>query len=509
MKKVILTILAAGLLQSASAQQYVIVDGELPIIASDISKITYEADDQFASTLLDAQLAADPNTQLFAQALQLTGLADTLKAYWRDYECIYPDTYRYRSHVYSEVAWYVRTRPKEFTVFAETDDVFAAQGINNINQLKAYAKQVYDAVYPEDASITDPTNRRNSLNRFVAYHILPFYGEYYNLTAFDGRQDGIIRNFDTNLADVSAWYATIMSGASLKCSFPQKGDIRGLYLNRRGVNKNPDKYGVQIRGAKITGDNNYYFHDAFNGLYYYIDQILTYDLQTRNQVLGAERWRVDVKTLSPDFMNNFVRGNYFGDDNGSVPDDNPTPKNGKNLIFPWDAIENFSNTTNNPGLVMRRPHFYWWSYEGDEMNIFGEFDMTIQLPTLPPGEWEIRLGNVTLETRPTIKVWLNGTVAIESLDLRSTYTNNTTLPYKVMNGPREYRPGGEGATSLYDLDGAVRVVLGRIQSDGKNANTLRLKVLDNGTQGNNPEFVLDYLEFCPASVCDNQEIPED
>lgn len=508
MKKVILTILAAGLLQSASAQQYVIVSGEPPIIASDISKITYEADDQFASTLLDAQLAADPNTQIFAQALQLTGLADTLKAYWRDYDCIYPDTYRYKSHVNTEIAWYVKTRPKEFTVFAETDDVFAAQGINNINQLKAYAKQVYDAVYPEDASITDPTNRRNSLNRFVAYHILPFYGDYRVLRGCDDRTDGLIRCFDTKLADISSWYATMMPGAAVKYSYARKGGlVTGFYLNRRGVIDKPDKYGMQIRGCKLVDGNNIYMHDAFNGLYYYIDQILTYDQQTRDQVLGGERWRVDVKTLSPDFMNNFSWGNYFGEDNSSVPDDNPTPKNGKNLIFPWDAIENFSNTTNNPGLVMRRPHFYWWSYEGDEMNIFGEFDMTIQLPTLPAGEWEIRLGNLPIETRPTVMVWLNGTETIESLDLSKTYADNTDLPYKVMNGPREYRPGG--GTSLYETDGAVRVVLGRIQSDGKSANTLRIKTLNNGIAGNISEFYLDYLEFCPASVCDNQEIPED
>ena len=76
-----------------------------------------------------------------------------------------------------------------------------------------------------------------------------------------------------------------------------------------------------------------------------------------------------------------------------------------------------------------------------------------------------------------------------------------------MNGPREYRPGG--GTSLYETDGAVRVVLGRIQSDGKSANTLRIKTLNNGIAGNISEFYLDYLEFCPASVCDNQEIPED
>ena len=143
------------------------------------------------------------------------------------------------------------------------------------------------------------------------------------------------------------------------------------------------------------------------------------------------------------------------------------------------------------------------------MIIFSDFDMTIQLPTLPEGEWEIRLGQLLWATSPSVRVWLNNTLAIDSLDLQNTNINSER-PYKIMRGPREYIPNPWGhSQSFYDIDGAVRIVLGRIQSDGKNANTLRMKVLDNGLTDNNTEFYLDYLEFCPASVCDNQEIPED
>lgn len=38
----------------------------------------------------------------------------------------------------------------------------------------AYAKKVYDKEYPEDSHITDFKDRKNSLNRFISYHILPF-----------------------------------------------------------------------------------------------------------------------------------------------------------------------------------------------------------------------------------------------------------------------------------------------------------------------------------------------
>lgn len=494
----------------ATAQRYVVVDDKIPVAVSDVEKITYAVDDQFETTLLPGRLAADAKTRLFSQALQETGLADTLRLYWIDYKCPYSGKYYYKPHVWSEVAWYNTQRFRMFTVFAETDDVLAAQGINSLSDLKAYAKRVYDAVYPEDAGVSDPKDRRNSLNRFVAYHILRHGSTYYYLTAYDNYK--LMYCFDRNLADIAAWYATLMPGAAMKCSYPDAGDESGLYLNRRGLKDGPDKYGKQIRGAKIVADGDGsedpFTHKAFNGYYYYIDRMLTYDQQTRDDVLGGERWRVDAKTLSPDIMNVYDR---FGFYEHYTDDIDPNAPAVKNHIFAWDGIENFSNATDNPGLVLRRPHLYIDSYECDEMNVFGDFDITIKLPPLPAGEWEVRLGNDAAVSRTNVRVWLNGTLAIDSLSLCDEYQENSTLPYKTMKGPKEFghyggRPGEFYA--FYNYSSFVRIVLGRLQSDGKNDNYLRFKMLDNGEQGSN-EFMIDYLEFCPASVCDNQDIPED
>ena len=78
---------------------------------------------------------------------------------------------------------------KGYTAFVETDSVYAAHGIYNISDLKAYAAKVYDEMYPEDAAIADPTDRRNSLNRFVSYHLLDRMGTKSNLTAAGIRND--------------------------------------------------------------------------------------------------------------------------------------------------------------------------------------------------------------------------------------------------------------------------------------------------------------------------------
>lgn len=517
MKKTVLLTIGYWLLGVgfATAQRYVVVDNETPVAVSDVEKITYESDEDFKELLLPGHLAADPKTQLFSQALEATGLADTLRLYWIDYKCPYSGKYRYKSHTWNEVAWYNTERFRMFTVFAETDDVLAAQGISSLNDLKAYAKRVYDAVYSEDAGVSDPKDRRNSLNRFVAYHILRHGSTYYYLTAYDNYK--LMYCFDRNLADIAAWYATLMPGAAMKCSYPDAGDESGLYLNRRGLKDGPDKYGKQIRGAKIVADGDGkdpFTHSAFNGYYYYIDRMLTYDQQTRDDVLGGERWRVDAKTLSPDIMNVFDRYDFYENYTDSY---DPNAPDAKNYIFAWDGIENFSNATDNPGLISRRPRLEFSTYEGDEMNVFGDFDFTIKLPPLPAGEWEVRFGNnAGVSTCGNVRVWLNGTLAINSLSLNDYYQESSTLPYKIMKGPKEYgHYDGSGASyNIYPFcnsDYLVRIVLGRIQSDGKSDNYLRIKCLSKGTPDPDhlDHLVLDYLEFCPASICDNTVIPED
>ena len=498
----------------ATAQRYVVVDNETPVAASDVEKITYETDDQFETTLLASRLAADQKTRLFSQALQATGLVDTLRLYWIDYMCPYSGKHRFQAHNWSEVAWYNTQRFRLFTVFAETDDVLAAQGINSLNDLKAYAKRVYDAVYPDDVGVSDPKDRRNSLNRFVAYHILRHGSTYYYLTAYDGYRMEFC--FDRNLADIAAWYATMMPGAAMKCSYPDAGDESGLYLNRRGLKDGPDKYGKQIRGVKIVADgdgDDPFTHKAFNGYYYYIDRMLTYDQQTRDDVLGGERWRVDAKTLSPDILNVYDRGLYWLYYDSVADEYYDYNAHRKGIIFAWDGIENFSNTTDSPGLAYRQPYIVYSMYEGDELVVNGDFDITIKLPPLPAGEWEVRLGNNAQTS--SVRVWLNGTLAIDSLSLWDKYQEDSTLPYTIMKGPTDCGSyGGKSLSPFCNSSYSMRIVLGRIQSNGKSDNYLRLKKLENDYQGDSlvesqNGFSIDYLEFCPASVCDNQEIPED
>ena len=596
MKKLILSFAVAVLCGPATAQQYIIVDNEMPILASDVDKITYEQDEQFGSRLLPAVLAADPKAQIFSGALQETGLAETLYNYeYEDYppgENYYTSTGDYSGNY--RVYYYNVNRNKMFTMFVETDDVLAAQGISNIDQLKAYAKKVYDVVYPEDTDISDPKDSRNSFNRFMAYHILPFGCNYWNLTYYDGKQtDKVV---DTDMTDIAAWYGTVMSNASLKCSYPMGADS-GVYLNRRGLKDGPDKYGKQIRGAKVvpgdSNDSDPFTHQAFNGYYFYIDRMLVYDKTTQEDVLGSELWRVDFKALSPDIMNNAedLRGNFY--------DSSDNPKNGKNYAYSFNCLENITAENTTAPLLASRAISYYSIYLCDEVWIPGVGGIfTIKLPPLPPGEWEIRMGTSAQNVRPHIRVSLNGQVTLDSLNLTLSYydrdmpfgdmpfkkeildymvkiffeitqkgdnqylvrdikTGETILLYhdpyrlladyyildfagtdpstgtdldwnerantyrqqaindyfntvnlpKVMKAPDECRcnNGGSGNwISLSEYNICVRYPLGRITTDGKTDNFLRIESLSDGKPGANNELAIDYFEFVPKPIYDNE-----
>jgi len=600
MRKLILSIAVVALSMPASAQ-YILVNDELPIPVSDVDKITYEHDDEFDKQLLPSQLAGDQKISIFTQALQLTGLADTLKTYaYAQIDNPSAPMYYYRSHTHSEVAWPFQRKFKEFTVFAETDEAFAQQGITNLEQLKTYAKQVYDEVFPEDAGVSNPTDRRNSLNRFVAYHIMKHKSTYWYLTAYDGTANGTFFQ-NTNLADIAAWYGTLLPYASLKCSYPMGSEV-GVYLNHRGLKDGPDKYGKQVRGAKVVADGEQGFdHECFNGCYFHIDRILAYDKTTREDVLGSELWRVDFKTLTPEIMScaKDLRGNYMADDAYSY---SLNTENGKNIYFKWDRMENITgdSTRNNLGLVNRRAHYYFWSWQGDEVNAFGDYDMTIKLPSVPAGEWEVRMGICGgIETRGAVKVYLNGEVMVDSINMCNYYYDETmnfgelyiereildymavhyltveqttdgkflltdvktgekilmarnpydwnnsilrnvvirsflgqnpttgetvdwtervtlyreqakkdyiaTLP-KIMRAPRECLCGS--GQSFAEIPQVMRYPIGRIKTDGKSDNYLRLECLPIHIS-NNVEAQFDYFELVPKFVYDNQEIPEE
>lgn len=488
-------------------------------------------------------LSNDENSGLYEQALIVTHMADSLAKYIDDSYSVGSDSIDWTNDAlvmptateYDNVA-YMEHRYFKYTMFICPDSVLKEKyGITDLDGLRAKAKELYDPMYPEDADVTDETDRRNSLNRFISYHILDRAASYYQLTCVDGGNNTLANNWARDKWDIADWYETMMPYSIMKFSFPM-GSQEGLYINRRGVQSRADGRGVYIRGAKVTEPSNMgRDNTCLNGMYFYIDDIVAYDQQTQEVVLN-ERMRIDASTLSPDFMTSGARGiytrtSYEGGKYG-MWDDTPNHNN-KNIClgFKPGSAKNFE-FNNNTHLHVRPRVLSFWSYQGDEVTILGIFDFTVKLPPVPKGDYELRLCTcVEFNNRGIIQVYLDGVPQGIPFDMRPGGTQlfgwqaDTSLGDEDaiaafdksihnlgwMKGPKSYysasaETGGGKGTCFRDNHRTIRKVLGHFTSDGKTDHYVRFQQkLESTTNAMN----FDFIELCPSTVYNNEYVAED
>ena len=329
-------------------------------------------------------LRDNPEISLFYEALMLTHLNDSLMEYIDpDYTCGADSVnIGFRIHTGGnengyEVR-YVGTRMKRYSAFVETNAVFAQNGINNLDDLKARAKQTYDRMFPEDAGKYDDdwTHRKNPLNRFIAYHLLPYYGAYNDWTLSG---DVKTKCAQMHLIDCTDWYTTLMPGTLMKFSSPQEG----LYINRKGVGPVFSVRGVKVLSpSEMTSEVD---QQALNGIYHYIDEILEYDEEMRDQVCN-DRIRIDVATLSPEFMNCGARGNTIR-------------ATGFKEVEGWD----FHGSV--PTMTLRQRTTFMVTYP-DCVDMIGPFDLTFKLPPVPTtNTYEVRFAYGVASMRGVVQIY--------------------------------------------------------------------------------------------------------
>lgn len=433
---------------NADSKEMVIINGELIPLAS-IKSILQKSYGENANHLANI-IAQDPKVSIYYAALKATHMVDTLKHYmdlsytWSNDQNRIDSCTWSNSHLcipiakgldgsggeYDNVA-YPEKRYFNFTAFLVPDSILEDYyGITSLDDLRQIAHELYDVMYPEDSNVTDETDRRNALNRFVSYHVLPIWGEYYGLTAID---NGLLsNNFYRLKNDVADWYETLMPHSIMKFSFPS-GPQTGLYVNRRGIRHHSDDYGSYVTGSKVTPPNimDQVPHTAVNGIYHYIDDIIAYD-RTMQEVVCYDRIRIDATTLSPDFMTKLTdgeiaRGHTWGNGrkydrayNSTYPNSNPS----RCVGFKPGYARNFEYN-NDTHMHVRNRSLYFWSYQGDEVILKGKYDATIKLPSLPPGKYELRLGTcMGFETRGLANFYIDGVLVDENVDFRQ----NPSIP---------------------------------------------------------------------------------
>ena len=325
----------------------------------------------------------DRQTSLFSEALKLTGFHKLLSKYYDENYTIGSDSVDKGVPLVSAgnnyTVYYWEKKKTMFTLLVEPDSIYKRYGITRvIPDMLDYAKSIYDEYNGDEEIMNDYTNPLNPLNRFIAYHILPFYAD---INIINGRKD-IIKIYNASVTDPEDYFETVAPRTLMRISTEYKNERFGnVYINRRDNEGNGtlNFKGAKEKGIRILpiGVMKVEKQNAMNGIYYYVDDILKYDQKVREDILDR-RLRIDCTTLSPDFITS----------GGRQLDPNGKDKIGTGFKDP----ENFVSLISDYTLSVRAPAKSSYAYEGDGIDIEGNFDMYVKLPPVPhDGTWQIRL----------------------------------------------------------------------------------------------------------------------
>ncbi|MBQ6966014.1 MAG: fasciclin domain-containing protein [Bacteroidaceae bacterium] len=508
-----------------------IIDGDIEVengFIHTIDKVLSPSNVSVADLVINAE-----NTTFFGSLLQMTGWDVKLQAYKDEvWEEKYDDV---RGTQYTHGSWtgmFPNHRYIGYTIFVEPDSVYAANGINSVEDLKEWLQN--HAYYNDDTSgHTEPSygddydSEDNAINQFVSYHLLPERLTFDKLVTFAneyGCSAGTMKNRTATQFYVNVWEYWETMGKQRR-SVKVTG-LRGeKRLNRVSV-YNLTTYRersseITIPGIKINSNNGSYNNQALNGYYYPIDDILVWNSDVPTKVLN-ERMRYDVTSLFPEMLTNGIRQNrntdecaqgywYLMNDKVESYIDNVVAVS-KETQFIYLPNQGYSGGSNS-----------WMNYQIDEFNIQGIFDFTMKLPPVPyTGTYELRYGINANDNRGMAQVYLgtnkDNLPAIGiPLDLRSSSGTNPTATGWVsdtslgdeeainendkamrnlgfMKGPKYVQLA---SSTNRDEQNALRKIIYTGQFEAGKTYYIRFKSVLSGTTY---EFFYDYLELVPKSV---------
>lgn len=484
---------------------------------------------------------------LFSQALAVTGLADSLTA---ESHTDFDRVDNTRNFFVPEVC------EMGYTIFAETDATLAAQGITNLDQLKAYADSVYGncAVqgsgwydyarnnHIEISTGTDFKNPWNTLSMFVRYHILEYKIPYGNLVN--------ARN-EVSKVTLVEYYETMLPYTLLKVT----RNSGRLMLNRWVANSSltdmvaelgsASMHEVKFPGIELQGIRGQI--QAKNGYIHPVNGMLAYEERVPRHVLN-ERIRIDDTAIFGEMMSNSYRGITYTKVkalNGGKQGTDGRHANCDYMRFPPRYFKNMAIYNGEDTRLYYFPgrddtwSSGWSNYQEDEFNCMGNYDFAMRLPPVPDGTYELRLGYTAENERGMLQFYLGSSSELTSmkaldipLDMRIIPTNDqihltpdvytgwcdwTKLDDKgiesdvnmrnlgYMRGPLFYTLGINTGNYARNNPKDLRRIIAK-QEFKQGEYWLRFKSVIDNPQG---EFHLDYIEFCPENVYNNTQYVED
>ena len=428
-----------------------------------------------------------------------------------------------------------------YTIFAETDDFWRetlGKEPSEISPADVQAWVVSNNFYPEALDNTEYSNENNALNLFLTYHILPMRIPVDKLVIHYNERRYNYKTSTQYTVPTYELYTTMGKRRLLKLyqcgpSYSLDKDDK-IYLNRFPVlaNGRHDDYSEvsvteETEGIVVNTSNPI---DLINAYIYPISKALVYDEKTRDN-FQKQRLRFDVASMFPELMNNGFRANRSKEEKPGFPTD-------VNYKYLDDAD------------IVDGTRFYylsglgrgWNNWQGDEMNISGQYEFTLRLPPVPKaGTYELRYAvQSNSSARSMCQVYFG--------------TDKNNLP--AMGIPLDLRMGGQlRRTSAGNFPSIVGWVQDDTEDDDYNAEvdkkmrnngfmkgaalyaftpggsnyarndettTRRIIVREymypdkvyyvkfkNVLQDDSKQHYMDYLEFCAKEVYDNPMTPED
>ncbi len=373
------------------------INGVLHICSAVVPRSDRTTDDQL-------RVEADKDLSIFYKAFELTGYADTLLIETKKNADGTTKTYDLGTNHNDRDGnslYYPKECMVKWTVFAETDDVFKAAGINSVDDLIAKCVEWYGNCggwydYINEKGITistgdDYTNKFNVLNMFVAYHILragmPIDRIVYEKNASTNASWNFCFGYEPQ-----EYFETLLPNTLMKVWQTSPKKDKNLWLNRYMTNNTLTKK-LGTFGTPGDGEHDLVFAgvpvdreksvETLNGYVHRIKGILRYDQNAKDAL--HERLRLDSSTFLYELINNGLRGatpaevsslNGGGD--------------GNRVAFHNTFFDNI--VCYNPGTLLRfNVMGAWRAHNSDQFQGWDVYDFAIKLPHVPTGEYELRI----------------------------------------------------------------------------------------------------------------------
>ena len=476
---------------------------------------------------------------IFTQAMKLTGLADSLSNISStDFD-----------KVDNGKGFYIPEKCElGYTIFAETDDVLAENGINSISDLKAYADKVYGKCaepgsgwydYARNHNIeistgNDYKNPWNTLSMFLRYHILEYKVAYNNL---------VRKCNEVSKVTAVEYYETMLPYTLLKITRNSSKFRINRWVSNTSLTDMVAELGsaamhtVKLEGIELEGFKGQVA--AINGYIHPIKGMLVYEENVPQGVL-YERIRMDDTVLFGEMMSNSFRGITTAQVkalNGGKSGSDGRHSNCDYIRIPPRFFKNMAiyNGDDTRFYYFAHTDDGWSNYQWDEFNCMGNYDFAFRLPPVPDGTYELRIGYTTETVRGMLQFYLGSSSELSSMkaldipvDMRIIPANNANLTPDVITGWCDWTrlddKGVESDANMRNLGYMRGPLFYTFRSNPARSHPqdlrriitkqefkqgdywLRCKSVIENPQG---EFHLDYIEFCPENVYNNTRYVED